>query len=89
MAGAADAAAAGLPTRRLLPAVTMLNEFGAEKVVSTTLRPASLPHIELHDLEGIAQARCGAGGGCTQLLWEEDRTESGSLAGTRGVYHRL
>jgi hypothetical protein len=56
VAGAATAAASGVPTRRLLPAVTMLNECGVEKVVCTTLRPASLPHVELYDLEGIAQA---------------------------------
>lgn len=54
-AGAAAAAAGGVPTRRLLPALTMLNECGTEKVVCTTLRPASLPHVELYDLEGIAQ----------------------------------
>lgn len=57
VASAAAAAAAGMRTRRLLPAVTMLNECGAEKVVCTTLRPASLPHVELYDLEGIAQVR--------------------------------
>lgn len=55
----AAAAARGVPTCRLLPAVTMLNEFGAEKLVCTTLRPSSLPYVELYDLEGIAQASCG------------------------------
>lgn len=55
VAGAAAAAAAGAPCGRLLPAVTLLNECGAEKAVCTTLRPASLPHAELYDLEGIAQ----------------------------------
>lgn len=61
MAGAAAAAAADAPTRRLLPAVTLRNECGAEKVCSTTLRPTSLPHTELYDLEGVAQACQGWG----------------------------
>lgn len=55
VAAAAAAAAAGVPTHRLLPAVTLRNECGAEKVVCTTLRPTSLPHAELYDLEGVAQ----------------------------------
>lgn len=57
VAGAVAAAEAGTPLGSLLPAVTALNECGAEKCVCTTLRPAHLPHIELHDLEGIAKVR--------------------------------
>lgn len=58
MAGAAEAAeAAGARGARLMPAVSLLNECEAEKMVCNTLRPAALPHLELYDLEGVAQVR--------------------------------
>ncbi|KAL4458559.1 hypothetical protein ABPG75_013424 [Micractinium tetrahymenae] len=47
--------AAGGGAGRLLPPVTLLNECGVEKAVCTTLRWASLPHTELHDLADITQ----------------------------------
>lgn len=52
--------AAGSGAGRLAPPVSLLNECGLEKVVCTTVRPASLPHTDLHDLADIAQV--GGGG---------------------------
>lgn len=77
-AAAAFRRAASAPGR-LVPAVSLLNECGAERVVCTTLRPARLPHVELYDLEGVAQVGRRREGltGCT--CW---------LGGCRGASRR-
>lgn len=54
VADSAAAAAAG--TAGLLePPLVLKNECGVDKLVCTTLRPTCLPHVELHDMEGVVQ----------------------------------
>jgi hypothetical protein len=43
----------GVPA--LDPPLVLKNECGVDKIVCTTLRPTCLPHVELHDIDGVVE----------------------------------